>query len=391
MSVGNSNVQITTTENGWIFSKGNGDKKTEIQYVDENKNGTIDNNDKKIVISLGAGDFTIEEFNAAKESIAEKLSATKKEETVGDWYNRKATEEQEEARAEAFERQQQLRKRQQLELYNQQLDNNGKKGNFWNKAAMFLGALCGFGGGFFSNGWSYNSGSLNDWNVRLFSTGVNGLYNTSSLLNASYGNYNNAANFNYGLGGNGMFDAGFFNQMAAAQSDYMQQCQQQFDESMKAVTQAQEKSKAEAEAKATAQLAKSLYDEYTAEDKKNAISQDNLNKLKEIYSNVKEDSEYTAEEKAILTKIKAYPQIPYDAVDDNGSNQNGKFSAKVAKAVNDLLTEYNGCATPEAKVNVMSKANYDKLQNIITDAQSGKLTEAVLKELDQILKNPKGE
>lgn len=390
MSVGNSNVQITTTENGWIFSKGNGDKKTEIQFVDENKNGTIDNNDKKIVISLGAGDFTIEEFNAAKESIAERLSATKKEETVGDWYNRKATEEQEEARAEAFERQQQLRKRQQLELYNQQLDNNGKKGNFWNKAAMFLGALCGFGGGFFSNGWSYNSGSLNDWNVRLFSTGVNGLYNTSSLLNASYGNYNNAANFNYGLGGNGMFDAGFFNQMAAAQSDYMQQRQQQFDESMKAVTQAQEKSKAEAEAKAAAQLAEKMHTKYKDADDTEILNT-NKTKIEEIYSPTKDDSAYTAEEKAILDKIAAYPQVPYDAVDDKGEGTNGKFSAKVAKAVNDLLTEYNGCATPEAKVNVMSKANYDKLKSYISAAQSGSLKEADLKTLGEILKNPKGE
>ena len=102
MSGGNS-VQITTTENGWIFSKTVGGKTTSVQYTDENKNGKVDAKDTKVVLSMDAGDFSIEEFNAANKSIAEELS--KKGETVGDWYNRKATEEQEEARAEAFDRQ----------------------------------------------------------------------------------------------------------------------------------------------------------------------------------------------------------------------------------------------------------------------------------------------
>ncbi len=375
MSVGNS-VQVTTTETGWVLTKTVGDKKTEIQFTDENKNGRLDNADKRAkVISLAAGDLTTEEFNAAQKSISAEL-ANQDGASVGDWYKNKATEEQEEARAEAFERQQRQQRMAQYGTKN-------KKNNFWNKAATFLGALCGFGGGFFSNGWQYNSGSFNDWNLRLFTTGVNGLATTSSLLNATYGNQLNATNYMSG-GSTNMFSSDFINQMMNAQNEYLQNQKSQFDEMMETYNQAQKENQVKADAKATAQLAQQLSEEYANADE-SQIATANKNKIKEIYSNVKEDSEYTAEEKAILTKIKAYPQIPYDAVDDKGSNENGKFSTKVAKAINELLADYNSNKTDIAKNNVLSATSHTKLNELIKKAQQGGITEADLQEIDKII------
>ena len=384
MSVGN-NLQISTTETGWILKKTVDGQECSMTIEDKNKNGQLDISKNGDEIIERVGTFTEAEIMAAKKSIWEKSQKNSdKKMTVGDYLNEQKTVEQEEARAEAYERQQQLRRRQQLEYYNQQLDNNGKKNSFWNKAATFLGALCGFGGGFFSNGWQYNSGSFNDWNVRLFSTGVNGLSMTSNILGATYGNQLNASNYMTG-GSTNMFGPDFINQMMTAHNEFMENQKSQFEDMMETVNQQQQERKAQDDAKATAQLAEQLSEEYSNANE-SKIATTNKNKLDAIYSEVKEDSEYTAEEKAILEKIKAYPQIPYDAVDDNGSNENGKFSTKVAKVINELLADYNSYELDEAKANVLSAASHTKLMNLIQKAQQGGITEADLKEIDNIIK-----
>ena len=368
MSGGNS-VQITTTENGWIFSKTVGGKTTSVQYTDENKNGKVDAKDTKVVLSMDAGDFSIEEFNAANKSIAEELS--KKGETVGDWYNRKATEEQEEARAEAFDRQQ---RQQRMAQYN----SNNKKSNFWNKATMVLGALCGFGGGFFSNGWQYDSGSFNDWNVRLFSTGVNGLSMTSNMLEAAYGNQLNATNYMSG-GSTNMFGADFINQMMSAQSEYMQQQQ----EYINSLIESSNKAKAEADKKVIADNAKQMFEKYEEADDKE-IESTNKAKLNEIYQPTKKPEQYTAEENAILQKIATYPQIPYEAVDDNNDK---KLSTQVAAQINKLLADYRSYEVPESvQDKVISKADYDSLVSIVDKAKQGELSEEDIKKINEILK-----
>lgn len=368
MSGGNS-VQITTTENGWIFSKTVGGKTTSVQYTDENKNGKVDAKDTKVVLSMDAGDFSIEEFNAANKSIAEELS--KKGETVGDWYNRKATEEHEEARAEAFDRQQ---RQQRMAQYN----SNNKKSNFWNKATMVLGAICGFGGGFFSNGWQYDSGSFNDWNVRLFSTGVNGLSMTSNMLEAAYGNQLNATNYMSG-GSTNMFGADFINQMMSAQSEYMQQQQ----EYINSLIESSNKAKAEADKKVIADNAKQMFEKYEEADDKE-IESTNKAKLNEIYQPTKKPEQYTAEENAILQKIATYPQIPYEAVDDNNDK---KLSAQVAAQINKLLADYRSYEVPESvQDKVISKADYDSLVSIVDKAKQGELSEEDIKKINEILK-----
>ena len=373
MSVGQSNVQVTVTENGWIYTKTVGDKTTQIKLIDENKNGTLDAKDKKVVLSMDAGDFTTTEFNEATKSVfAEK---SKQGETVGDWYNRKSTEEQEEARAEAFARQQRQQRMAQYEA-------KGKNNNFWNKTAMFLGALCGFGGGFFSNGWQYNGGSFNDWNVRLFSTGVNGLSMTSNMLESTYGNQLNATNYMTG-GSTNMFGSDFFSQMMSAHNAFLQNKQEQFEQTMEALTKAQETQRQTNEAKATAEKAKSLYEKYEKADEKE-IETTNKAKLNEIYQPTKKAEEYTAEEKAILEKIAAYPQIPYEAIDDENDT---KLSTQVAEQINKLIAEYKSYASPEfVEDKVITKSDYDSLIGIINKAQNGKLTEADIKQINDILK-----
>lgn len=373
MSVGQSNVQVTVTENGWIYTKTVGDKTTQIKLIDENKNGTLDAKDKKVVLSMDAGDFTTTEFNEATKSVFSEKS--KQGETVGDWYNRKSTEEQEEARAEAFARQQRQQRMAQYEA-------KGKNNNFWNKTAMFLGALCGFGGGFFSNGWQYNGGSFNDWNVRLFSTGVNGLSMTSNMLESTYGNQLNATNYMTG-GSTNMFGSDFFSQMMSAHNAFLQNRQEQFEQTMEALTKAQETQRQTNEAKATAEKAKSLYEKYEKADEKE-IETTNKAKLNEIYQPTKKAEEYTTEEKAILEKIAAYPQIPYEAIDDENDT---KLSTQVAEQINKLIAEYKSYASPEfVEDKVITKSDYDSLIGIINKAQNGTLTEADIKQINDILK-----
>ena len=373
MGVGQSNVQVTVTENGWIYTKTVGEKTTQVKLIDENKNGTPDAKDKKVVLSMDAGDFTTTEFNEATKSVfAEKA---KQGETIGDWYKRKSTEEQEEARAEAFARQQRQQRMAQYEA-------KGKKNNFWNKTAMFLGALCGFGGGFFSNGWQYNGGSFNDWNVRLFSTGVNGLSMTSNMLESTYGNQLNATNYMTG-GSTNMFGSDFFSQMMSAQNAYLQNKQEQFEQTMEALTKAQETQRQTNESKATAEKAKSLYEKYEKADEKE-IETTNKAKLNEIYQPTKKAEEYTAEEKATDKKITEYTPLQNETIDNE---KDTKLSTQVAEQINKLIAGYRSYAMPDAvEDKVITKSDYDSLIGIINKAQNGTLTEADIKQINDILK-----
>lgn len=377
MSAGNSNVQVSIIDNGWLLTKTVNGKTTSVKYIDENKNGNIDSADKREVVSLDAGDLTTAEFDAVRKSLFEKNTET--ESNVGDWYKQKKTIEQEEARAEAFDKQQRAQRMQEYEA-------KQKKKSFWGKVGTIgttilggISALAGFGFGFMGNSWQYNSGSLNDWNLRLMSTGVQGLEGLSTMMAANYGNQFNTAN---------LVNAGSFNfdEMFSAGSADMQNYQQQFNDIMASAEKATAEQKAKADAQATANAAETLYEKYNDEENSNAISKYNKTKLNEIYQPSKDAEDYTAEDKVMLQKIAAFPMIPYDAVDDNGSNENGKFSTKVAKVINELLADYNSYELDEAKAKVLSAASHTKLMNLIQKAQQGGITEADLKEIDNIIK-----
>ncbi len=387
MSAGNSNVQVSIIDNGWLLTKTVNGKTTSVKYIDENKNGNIDSADKREVVSLDAGDLTTAEFDAVRKSLFEKNTET--ESNVGDWYKQKKTIEQEEARAEAFEKQQRLRRIEELKAQNAQLD---KKKSFWGKVGTIgttilggISALAGFGFGFMGNSWQYNSGSLNDWNLRLMSSGVQGFEGLSTMMAANYGNQYNAANW-ANSGSTGSFN---FDEMFSAGSADMQNYQQQFNDIMASAEKATAERKAKEDAQATANAAETLYKKYNDEENSNAISKYNKSKLNEIYQPSKEAGDYTAEDKAMLQKIAAFPMIPYDALDDNNTLDNGKLNSKLAKDVNDLVAEYMGCATDEAKVNIMAKENFSSLKSIVAKAQKGQLTEQDIALLNKILKNPK--
>lgn len=384
MSAGNSNVQVSIIDNGWLLTKTVNGKTTSVKYIDENKNGNIDSADKREVVSLDAGDLTTAEFDAVRKSLFEKN--TENATNVGDWYNQKKTVEQEEARAEAFEKQQRAQRMQQYET-------KQKKNSFWGKVGSIgtgilggLAALSGFGFGFLGGGWQYNSGSLNDWNVRLWSSGVQGFSGLSTMMSAAYGNQTAAASYGTQNANAGAFN---FNDLVSAQNQYMQNRQQQFNQWMAETQKVQQEQKAKAEAQATANAAETLYKKYNDEENSNAISQYNKNKLNEIYQPSKDAEDYTAEDMELLKKIEAFPQIPYDAIDDKNTTDNGKLNGKLAKEINDLIAKYRDNATDEAKVNIMAKENYNSLKSIVAKAQKGQLTEQDIALLDKILKNPK--
>lgn len=378
MSVGNS-VQVTTTETGWVLTKTVNGQTSSMTIIDANKNGCLDANGDEITERTGT--FSTAEILAAKNTIWKNSQQNSdKKITVGDYLNEQKTVEQEEAQAEAFERQQ---RQQRMAQYNA---NSGKKSNFWGKASMILGALCGLGGGFFSNGWQYNSGSFNDWNLRLFSTGVNGLAMTSNMLGAVYGNQLNATNYMTG-GSTNMFGPDFFNQMMSAHNEYLQQRQEQFDEMMETFNQANEKAKAQREAEATAQTAKELLEKYQDEDAQ--IDETNKAKLNDIYQPSKKAEDYTAEDKAILEKIKNYPQIPYEAIDDENE---GKLNTQLAAQVNKLIADYRNNNMPEVVNGIISETDYNTLVSMIEKAKTGTLTKDDITAINEIIKNaPKPE
>ena len=146
---------------------------------------------------------------------------------------------------------------------------------------------------------------------------------------------------------------------------------------------AQETQRQTNESKATAEKAKSLYEKYEKADEKE-IETTNKAKLNEIYQPTKKAEEYTTEEKAILEKIAAYPQIPYEAIDDENDT---KLSTQVAEQINKLIAEYKSYASPEfVEDKVITKSDYDSLIGIINKAQNGTLTEADIKQINDILK-----
>ncbi len=377
MSVGN--VTVREIQNGWILSKTNGDKTSEFQYTDDNKNGKIDSTDTKKVISMDAGDLTTAEFEAASKSIMEEKA--KEGETVGDWYRRKATQEEEEARAEAFDRQQRQQRMAQYE-------SGKKKKGFWSKLGngilMGLSAISGIGLGFYGGGWQYSSGNFNDWNLRMFSAGTQGLSNMSNYMAAAYGN-----NGLTGMTGMQSFMPGGaagginFEKLWEMQENYLQKQQEQNDARLEAWKKTQEEAKAKADAKEAAKLAEDLYNEYTEEGCDKEINQVNLDKIKAVYQPAKKAEDYKAEDKTILEKIKAYPQIPYELIDDEAE---GKINTEFAQKINKLLDDYVNTAEPDLAEGIISTADYNTITGILNSAKTGTLSEENIKKLEEIVK-----
>lgn len=380
-------VQVTRTETGWIFTKTIGDKKTEVQFTDENKNGKIDAADKKVVISMDAGDFTTEEFATAANSI---FKQEKSEETVGDWYKRKATQEQEEARAEAFEARQRAIRRRELEARNAQLDKAKKKNTFWGKVGNIgtavmggLGALAGFGFGF--AGWQYNGNNWNDFNVRMFSGSTNMLENMSTYMSSQYGNY---ANVNSWVGDSQVYtpDANYFSNLAQQQADYMSAQKRQYEDYMSTLQETQRIQQEAQAAKATQAKAKSVYE--AAMEDNAIIAPSNKAKIDAIYSPSKKPGDYTEEDKAIIEHIATYPNIPYEAMDKDDSLKNGKLNKQLAAVINELINNYKSAKTQDDKDKIISAENVKTLNDILPKATQGKLTEEDIKKIDAIIKQP---
>lgn len=381
-----SDIQVTKTDTGWIFSKTNGDQKTEVLYTDVNKNGKLDAADKKTVISSGAGDFTTQEFSAAVKSIFEQEQT---EESVGDWYKRKITEEQEEARAEAFERKQRAQKRRELEYKNAQLDKVNKKNTFWGKVGNIgtailggLGALAGFGFGF--TGWQYNGGCWNDLSLRCFSSATQGLEGMSSYMKNQYSGYTNA---NSWLDNAQTYTGGsdYFSNLAQQQSEFLANQKQQYEDYMATIQETQAQQQRENAAKAAQAHAKAVY---AAANEDGAIISDvNKAKINEIYAPSKNPEDYNESDNVIINHIAAYPNIPYDAVDKNNSLENGKLNTQLGSAINDLINDYQEAAD-EDKEKVMSQENYNTLNSLLQKARNGQLTKDDITKLDNIIKNP---
>ena len=205
---------------------------------------------------------------------------------------------------------------------------------------------------------------------------------TSNMLGAVYGNQLNATNYMTG-GSTNMFGPDFFNQMMSAHNEYLQQRQEQFDEMMETFNQANEKAKAQREAEATAQTAKELFKKYQDEDAQ--IDKTNNAKLNDIYQPSKKAEDYTAEDKAILEKIKNYPQIPYEAIDDENE---GKLNTQLAAQVNKLIADYRNNNMPEVVNGIISETDYNTLVSLIEkEAKTGTLTKDDITAINEIIKN----
>lgn len=388
MGVGTTNVTITTTETGWILSKEVDGKKVTMNVTDKNKNGQIDSSD---ACETKNGNFSAAEIAQARKSIFEQ---GKKETTVGDYLKEQATIEQEEQRAEAFEQRQRAQRRRELEYRNAQLDRTQKKKSFWGTVGNIgtavlggLGAIAGFGFGFGSNSWQYNGGSWNDFGVRMFASGTQGLEGLSTFMNGQYSQYGNANSWmNTGNGEQSYMPNGSsFAELAQMQADYMNQQKEQHQQYMESLNEATAKQKANQEAQETAKAAKELYEQSTKEGA--AISPSNKAKINEIYQPSKKAEDYTAEEKAIIDTIAQYPEIPYEAIDKDDTLDNGKLTKKLAEDINELVSDYN-VAKDDKKEEILSKENYTTLKGILEKAKNGKLTEQDIASINTILKDP---
>lgn len=379
-----TNISITATATGWIISKDVDGKKVTMTVTDKNKNGQLDSTD---ICKTEGGTFTTEELTYAKKSI---FKQGKSETTVGDYLNEQATTEQEEARAEAFERQQRARRRAELEYRNAQLDKANKKNSFWGKVGNIgtavlggLGALAGFGFGF--TGWQYNGGNWNDFGVRSFAGNSQMLEGMSSFMTGKYGNYTNA---NSWLGDTQAYmpDSNYFANLAQQQAEYMERQKEQYDEYMETLRETQAQQQREKAAKATQERAKKVYEEAT--DENAIIDPKNKAKIDAIYSPSKKPEDYTEEDKAIIDHIATYPNIPYEAMDKDDSLENGKLNKQLAGAINELINNYKSAKTQDEKDKVISQENINTLKNILPKASQGTLTAEDIKKIDAIIKQP---